>query len=77
MMNKIEAPFTDEQVDLLNAYQRSGRFHPYTCGQCRQVLIATPTGWKCPSVACDYKQNWAWEPLPTSALGSLFQRGAK
>lgn len=26
------APWTPEEVDALNAYQREGRFHPYTCG---------------------------------------------
>ena len=26
------APWTDEEVTQLNAYQRDGRFHPYTCG---------------------------------------------
>jgi hypothetical protein len=31
MSNKIKAPFTAEQVEALNKYQRSGAFHPYTC----------------------------------------------
>ena len=30
MANK--APWTDEEVEALNRYQRSGRFHPFTCG---------------------------------------------
>ena len=25
--------FTEEQVKELNEYQKSGRFHPYTCGR--------------------------------------------
>ena len=30
-MNSIKAPFTKEQVEKLNNYQKSGRFHPFTC----------------------------------------------
>jgi hypothetical protein len=30
-MKKIEAPFTKEQVDKLNNYQKEGVFHPFTC----------------------------------------------
>lgn len=28
----IRAPFTEEQVRNLKAFQESNRFHPYTCG---------------------------------------------
>lgn len=31
-MEKIYAPWTEEQVDGLNRFQRSGKFHPFTCG---------------------------------------------
>lgn len=30
-MPKVEAPFTQEQADALNKYQKSGQFHPFTC----------------------------------------------
>lgn len=30
-MEKITAPFTEEQVKNLNDYQKSGEFHPFTC----------------------------------------------
>lgn len=30
-MEKIFAPFTDEQVKKLNGYQKSPQFHPFTC----------------------------------------------
>lgn len=68
----IEAPWTNEQVAALNEYQRSGRMHPFTCGnrgaeghRCdpewgggdKGVLRATAAGWICPD--CDYTQNWA------------------
>ncbi len=32
MPNKIEAPFTPEQVTALNAWQNNGAVHPFTCG---------------------------------------------
>lgn len=70
-MTKITAPFTVEQADALNRYQRAGQFHPYTCGKCRQVLVATENGWICPSTACDYTQNWAWSP-PTVEPRPIF-----
>lgn len=31
-MEKITAPFTDEQVIALNKYQAESNFHPFTCG---------------------------------------------
>jgi len=30
-LERINAPFTPEQVEFLNQYQESGRFHPFTC----------------------------------------------
>jgi hypothetical protein len=61
----VAPPFTPEQVASLNAYQASGAFHPYTCGNddCHGVkgqhasLVARADGWHCP--ACDYTQEWA------------------
>ena len=35
-MEIIKAPFTEEQVKILNEYQKSGNFHPFTC--CSQDL---------------------------------------
>ena len=32
MNDRIQAPFTEDQVKRLNEYQRDGRSHPYTCG---------------------------------------------
>jgi hypothetical protein len=34
-LEQIERPWSDEQVAKLNAYQRAGRFHPFTCGNDR------------------------------------------
>lgn len=33
----IKAPFTDEQVKNLNDFQKSGRYHPFTCGSISEV----------------------------------------
>lgn len=60
---------TKLMIDSFNAYQESGLYHPYTCGNpdCRAVLIATEKGIVCPN--CGYKQtfvnrwtlNWEWK----------------
>ncbi len=62
MADQIQAPFTEDQVKSLNEYQPSGVFHPFTCGgkNCRNDLVATEAGWKCPDPNCDYTQDWAW-----------------
>jgi hypothetical protein len=73
MTDTLQAPWTPEQVAALNVFQRSGRFHPYTCGRRSEhagegVLLATTAGWVCPAESCDYKQDWASafmaQPLP-------------
>lgn len=67
-MDKIEKPFTPEQVEALNKYQEEGRFHPFTCGNDsrHRNLVATTDGWKC--LDCGYTQDWAHgfmaQPLP-------------
>jgi len=71
MSNQIAAPFSDDQVASLNAYQASDSFHPFTCGslECREVLQADSDGWSC--AKCSYRQDWAhefmadwsWKPL--------------
>jgi hypothetical protein len=58
----IEAPWTTGQVAALNAFQCSGRMHPFACGgrhQLHQKLTAEVDGWRCPDETCDYRQTWA------------------
>jgi hypothetical protein len=57
--DEVSAPFTDDQVASLNAYQGAEHWHPFTCGAdgCRAVLRAEPDGWRCPS--CGHRQRWA------------------
>ena len=67
MPEKIFAPFTDEQIELLNRYQKNVAVHPYTCGSGNRkdekhldgegVLVAVREGLKC--LFCDYRQDWA------------------
>jgi hypothetical protein len=70
----VDAPFLPEQVASLNAYQSSGRMHPFTCAGDRGdaahrayqaenggdlgQLVATEMGWICP--VCGSTQDWAW-----------------
>lgn len=63
--DKVVAPFTVEQVNSLNDFQRSGRFHPFTCAIGPRslhsdgdgVLVAVRAGWMCPDDG--YTQDWA------------------
>ena len=70
MMLTVNAPWTNEQVKVLNQSQQRTDLHPFTCpnrGDGKHgwlwgdhgTLIATPDGWICP--ACGYTQNWAYE----------------
>jgi hypothetical protein len=60
--------FTTDEVESLNVYQKSGMFHPFTCGGDRTdenhldgegLLVATEEGWYCPF--CEFRQSWAHE----------------
>ncbi len=64
---------TDEQIQEFNEYQKSGIFHPFTCGSGNRcddkhldgegLLVATKDGVICPY--CDYRQSWI-PALPTN-----------
>lgn len=62
----IRAPWTPVQVAALNAFQRWGGGHPFTCGgehtPGSPVLTAREDGWHCSDPygeGCDYTQDWA------------------
>jgi len=61
MTSVVFTPWSDEQVEILNAYQNNSRLHEHTClndhGDLSRTLIATNNGWICPN--CDYTQDWA------------------
>jgi hypothetical protein len=78
MSERIKAPFTPDQVTVLNAYQQAGLMHPFTCSNHRApdhgagcVLVATVRGWVCPY--CDYTQDWAHTFMATKQIGDLVQ----
>lgn len=71
-LERMNAPFNDDQVHKLNEFQKTGFFHPFTCcggdidenPDCERqnqkgegTLIATKDGWICP--CGKYTQNWA------------------
>lgn len=75
MSGTIYAPWTDEEVEALNAFQRNGRSHPFTCGSgnrsdqahatAADVNDLTDAGQLVATrsgwvcLGCDYTQNWA------------------
>ena len=58
---RIVAPWTAEEVALLNGYQSGLMFHAYTCNasdECAQTpLEATEAGWVCPKCG-NTTQKW-------------------
>lgn len=72
-LTKITAPWTQDQVDMLNTAQATGWLHPFTCPGENKVcpkreLTATVDGWVC---ACGrYRQEWAFD-IPPEILGKL------
>lgn len=63
-MEKITAPFTQGEVDNINAYQQRDDVHPLTCPNnhgSETILEATKRRLICPE--CDYTQDWAWEMM--------------
>lgn len=78
--NRTTAPFTPEQVESLNGYQKSRVMHPFTCPQhgdedvvTEVKLFATGTsrGWVCPALGCDYTQNWAHDFMANGLWRSM------
>lgn len=62
---QVHAPWTEDQVASLNAYQVSGVFHPFTGNNdllpfgVDDVLVAQEDGWHSTADA-SYRQTWAW-----------------
>lgn len=71
-MEKIRAPFSDEQVKNINQYQTQATFHPFTCcgyDGCKRdvndgILTATKKYLICP--CGKVKQKWVWEIMATA-----------
>ena len=60
MSDKVFAPFTDEQVASINAYQAYDICCPFCCADrdCLAVLQATPGGMVCPR--CGSRREWVY-----------------
>ena len=81
-MEKIEAGFTNSEIQNLNLFQKSSIMHPFTCSghniaECERssgvsegVLIATADGWVCP--CGKYTQNWAHKFMSEKPKKYLF-----
>jgi len=70
-VNRVEAPFTPEDVAALNRFQLDDRFHPFTCASVDHAgvrLIATENGWRCAVQTCGYTQDWAWDMMLTDVV---------
>ncbi len=83
MLETTKAPWRTDEVDALNATQRNGIIHPFTCpnrGNGTHVnhngdlgaLTATENGWIC--LSCGYKQDWAYEMMlnPLDPFGPIW-----
>ncbi len=57
-MNRFEAPWTEEQVGHLAAWQRSPIAPSFTCPE-HAALTPSKDGWTCSSEGCGYTQSWA------------------
>jgi hypothetical protein len=57
-MGYVKAPWTPQQVDSLNAFQKDKKYHPFT--RDGKILIATTEGWVTEEGG-DVVQNWAWD----------------
>ena len=80
----ITAPWTAEQVEALNAYQRGNSFHPFTCGgdrsddahvayaalhHDRDDGLLVATAGGWHCPVCGYSQNWAHDFMAILAGG--------
>lgn len=61
----LKAPWSVEQVEALNAYQKLGYVHEFTCPN-GWPLTATPEGWTCPGT-CGYTQDWCHDWMADKA----------
>lgn len=59
-MERVSPPYSPEQIESINGFQKSGYWHPFTCANREHggddVLVATPDGMECPT--CGYTQDW-------------------
>jgi rubredoxin len=84
VIDRLEAPFSEEQVAALNTYQRSGRSHPFTCAGTRMDDahaaykeqhgdpdwgLLVATPEGWLCPVCGYRQTWAHDFMATPTAG--------
>jgi hypothetical protein len=89
-MDCVQAPFSEDQLASVNAYQACGVLPPFRCisdscprrGRARSVLHCEPEGLYCTAPGCGYQQdwapefmaNWVWKQLTGPARGRRWTR---
>jgi hypothetical protein len=73
---RVEAPFSQEQVDHINEFQRTGFMHPFTCPHCSgcsdRDLIASENELRYPN--CDYRQTWVHDFMANGEAVANYRR---
>ena len=76
MSERVEAPFTPDQVANINEFQRTGYMHPFTCpgheGGGARELAAEKEGLFCPG--CDYRQKWVHDFMANGAAVANYRK---
>ena len=58
-MSHLDAPWTPDEVDAINRWQKKPAVHEFTCDQGHHVaLIAETCKLTCPHPGCLYTQTW-------------------
>ena len=76
--NLTEAPWTDDEVASLNAYQACDHVHPFTADD-GDVLVATRDGWihpvfddeVCQRWAHKFMADWSWKTMASVLQGPV------
>lgn len=55
-MSVVVAPWTNDQVVILESYQNNNKFHSYVCENGHK-LVPTNDGWIC-ALCPEYTQDW-------------------
>lgn len=84
-MSRLDAPWTQAQVDAINAWQKQPHIHPFTCREHPDYsLHACSSELYCPVPGCTYDQRWVHDfmakrqPSPPSHedQGTAYDPGA-
>ena len=68
----VQAPWTEEQVEALAAFQ-AGTTHPYRCDSCAESLLPEADGLNC--ATCGFRQTYARRKSITAGAKFLSESG--